>query len=828
MNKTIRSKVKFNDNWYFTRNEIGPIPKNHQKTALIGGYTNNAVDEKGTLFLKGSAIEQLLKVMHRPKEESEHNYKDWFALQSPEKGKEGWEKVKLPHDAVLDQNYVMDFKNAMYGWLPQTIGYYRKTFSISKEDEGKKIFLEFDGVGRISDYWLNGCYLGENFSGYNSFQFDVTDLLKYGEDEGENVLLVKINTTNGQEGWWYEGGGIYRNVWLTKTDKLHVERYGTYVQTPVIDREKAVVKIETTVCNENVEEAKYTIKTSIISPNGEVVAQASVDNVNEGMRKSLIIREISVDSPELWNLHSPKLYKAVTEIISEGEVKDKYETVFGIRSIEYTKEGLFLNGKHTPIKGMSVHQDFAGVGVALPDRLHEYKIQKLKEAGVNAYRCAHNPPAPELLEACDRLGMLVMNEGRLLEASELRINELETQVLRDRNHPSVFMWSISNEEFIGGSSLSIRMHKRMRDTVKALDPSRFVTSADIFGSSTLKHINVIDVMGVNYIESDIAQSNVLPILEAYPDKLFISTENVMKAATRGCYEDNVEKCSISNINARITQMSITPVETAGGAGGTCPPEKAWEFYFEHPRMGGMFVWTGFDYRGEPFPFFWPSIMAQSGMMDLCGMPKDNFYLYQAMWLENKSMVHLLPHWNWTGKEGQSIQVRAMTNCQEVELILNGKSLGRKAKGKGYWVDFDAPYVPGELIAKAYNDGVEVSQDVQRTAGAPAGIQLSPDRVVIKANGEDVTIVRAAIVDADGVVVPDANNKVEFKVSGVGSLIGTGNGNPADHDSDKTNWRNAFNGYCIAIVQASQETGTITIEAASEGLNTGKVEINPEK
>jgi beta-galactosidase len=825
MSKNIRSRVKFNDNWYYTRNEIGPIPKNHQKSALIGGYTNNAINEKGTLFLKGSAIEQLLKVMHRPKEESEHNYKDWFAMPSPESGKEGWEKVKLPHDAVIDQDYVMDFKNAMYGWLPQTKGYYRKTFSIAKEDEGKKIFIEFDGVGKISDYWLNGCYLGENFSGYNSFQFDVTDVLKYGEEEGENVLLVKIDTTCGHEGWWYEGGGIYRNVWLTKTDKLHVDRFGTYVQTPVIDSGKAVIKIETTVCNEEIKEVKYKLKTSIISPNGEVVTEVITASLNQGMKKNTIVQEITVEKPELWNIGSPKLYKAITEIFFEDEVKDNYETVFGIRSIKYTTEGLFLNGKHTPIKGMSVHQDFAGVGVALPDRLHEFKIKKLKEAGVNAYRCAHNPPAAELLEACDRMGMLVMNEGRLLEASELRVSELETQVLHDRNHPSVFMWSISNEEFIGGSSLSIRMHKRMRDTVRALDPSRLVTSADIFGSSTGKHIDVIDVMGVNYIESDIAQTNVLPILEAFPEKLFISTENVMKAATRGCYEDNVEKCSISNINAKITQMSITPVETAGGAGGTCPPERAWEFYLEHPRMGGMFVWTGFDYRGEPFPFFWPSIMAQSGMMDLCGMPKDNFYLYQAMWLENKPVVHLLPHWTWPGKEGENILVRAMTNCEEIELILNGKSLGRKAKGKGYWVDYYVEYIPGELIAKGYNEGIEVSQDVQKTAGAPAGIVLSPDRITINANGEDVTIVKAAIVDVYGVVVPNAQNKVEFKISGVGNLIGTGNGNPMEHDSDKTNWSNAFNGYCIGIIQSTDEVGIITIEAAAEGLSTGKIDVS---
>jgi beta-galactosidase len=823
MKTTVRSRQKFNDNWYFTRKEIGPIPKNHQKSALIGGYTNNAIDEKGSLFLKGSAIQPLLKVMHRPEAESEHEYKDWFAMPSPEKGKEGWEKVKLPHDAVIDQNYVVDFKNAMYGFLPQTIGYYRKTFTIPKEDEGKKIFLEFDGVGRISDYWLNGCYLGENFSGYNSFQFDVTDLLKYGEEEGENVLLVKIDTTSGNEGWWYEGGGIYRNVWLTKMDKLHVDRWGTYLQTTEIGKDKALVKIETIICNEDIEAAEYTLKTSIISPDGEVVAEDIVSNVNEGMQKNKIIQEITVSAPLLWDIDSPKLYKAVTEVIFGDKVKDDYETTFGIRNIEYTTEGLFLNGKHIPIKGMSVHQDFAGVGVALPDRIHEFKIQKLKEAGVNAYRCAHNPPAPELLETCDRLGMLVMNEGRLLEASEVRIKELEAQVLRDRNHPSVFMWSISNEEFIGGSSLSIRMHKRMRNIVKSIDPSRLVTSADIFGSSSGKHIDVLDVIGVNYIESDMAQSYVLPNLEAYPEKLFISTENVMKATTRGCYEDSVEKCSISCINAVITQMSIAP-ETAGGAGGTCPPEKAWEFYLKNPRMGGMFVWTGFDYRGEPFPFFWPSVMAQSGTFDLCGLPKDNFYLYQAMWIEDKPVVHLLPHWTWPGKEGTSITIRAITNCEEIELILNGKSLGRKEKAEGYYVDFDVQYIPGELIAKGYNNGIEVSQDVQKTAGAPASILLSPHRTVINADGEDVSIITAAIVDENGIVVPDAGNIIEFKISSNGNLIGTGNGNPMDHDSDKTSYRNAFNGYCIAIVQASDKAGTVTIEASSEGLTTAITKI----
>ncbi|MCM8710308.1 DUF4982 domain-containing protein [Clostridium sp. SYSU_GA19001] len=824
MNKKVRSREKFNDNWYFTRNEIGPIPKNHQKSALIGGYTNSAKDENGKLFLKGSAIEHLLKVMHRPKEESEHNYKDWFAMPSPESGKEGWEKVKLPHDAVLDQEYVMDFKNAMYGFLPQTIGYYRKTFTIPKEDEGKKIFIEFDGVGRISDYWLNGCYLGENFSGYNSFQFDVTDVLKYG-DEGENVLLVKIDTTSGNEGWWYEGGGIYRNVWLTKLDKLHVDRWGTFVQTPVIEKDKALVKIETVVSNENFEEVKYILKTSIISPDGKIVAEDTVESFNEGMQKNKIIQEITVSSPKLWDIDSPKLYKALTQIISENQVKDDYETVFGIRTIEYTTEGLFLNGKHTPIKGMSVHQDFAGVGVALPDGLHEYKIRKLKEAGANAYRCAHNPPAPELLDACDRLGMLVMNEGRLLEATELRINELKTQVLRDRNHPSVFMWSISNEEFIGGSSLSIRMHKRMRDIVKSLDPSRLVTSADIFGSSSDKHKDVLDVVGVNYIESEIAQSNVLPVLKANPEKLFISTENVMKASTRGCYEDNASKCSISNINAKITQMSITPVETAGGAGGSCPPEKAWEFYLEHPRMGGMFVWTGFDYRGEPFPFFWPAVMSQSGIFDLCGLPKDNFYLYQAMWIEHKPVVHLLPHWTHPGKEGEKITVRAITNCQEIELFLNGKLLERKVRVEGYNVDFDVEYVPGELAAKAYNNGNFIAEDVIKTAGSPAGIVLLPDRFVIDADGEDISVVKAAIIDEHGIVVPDAQNKVEFKVSGNGSLIGTGNGNPMDHDSDKRNFRNAFNGYCIAIVQASEKEGIITVEAFSEGLKAAKIQLN---
>lgn len=824
MQTKVRTRIKFNDNWYFTRKEIGPIPKNHQKSSLIGGYTNNSVDENGSLFLNGSAIEPLLKVMHKPRAASEHEYKEWFAMEPIEKGKEGFEKVKLPHDAVLDQEYVMDFKNAMYGFLPQTIGYYRKTFTIPKEDEGKKIFIEFDGVGRISDYWVNGSYIGENYSGYNSFRFDITDLLKYGE-EGENVILVKIDTTSGNEGWWYEGGGIYRNVWITKTNKLHVDKWGTYIQTPEIKEDKAVIRIETIICNEDIEDAEYTLETSIISPDGEVVGESVINAINEGMQKNKVIQEITISNPKLWDIDSPNLYKAVTEVISQNTIKDDYESVFGIRTIEYTTKGLFLNGKHTPIKGMSVHQDFAGVGVALPDRIHEFKIQKLKEAGVNAYRCAHNPPAPELLEACDRLGMLVMNEGRLLEASEIRIKELESQVLRDRNHPSVFMWSISNEEFIGGSSLSIRMHKRMSNIVKALDKARLVTSADIFGSSSGKHINVLDVIGVNYIESELAQSYVLKNLEAYPDKLFISTENVMKATTRGCYEDSIEKCSISNINAQITQMSITPVETAGGAGGTCPPEKAWEFYLKNPRMGGLFVWTGFDYRGEPFPFFWPSVMAQSGTFDLCGLPKDNFYLYQAMWLENKPVVHLLPHWTWPGKEGENILVRVITNCKDIELILNGKVIDKKSKEDNeYYIDFDVNYMPGEIIAKGYKDGIEVSKDIQNTAGEATRILLLPDRTLINADGEDVSIVTTVIVDKNGIVVPHADNKVEFKISGNGSLIGTGNGNPMDHDSDKTSFRNAFNGYCIGIVQSAEENGIITVEASSENLISAKTEI----
>jgi beta-galactosidase len=365
----------------------------------------------------------------------------------------------------------------------------------------------------------------------------------------------------------------------------------------------------------------------------------------------------------------------------------------------------------------------------------------------------------------------------------------------------------------------------MRNIVKTLDPSRLVTCADIFGSSSGKHIDALDVVGVNYIESEMAQSYVMENLEAYPDKLFISTENVMKATTRGCYEDNVEKCSISNINAQITQMSITPVETAGGAGGTCPPEKAWEFYLKHPRMGGLFVWTGFDYRGEPFPFFWPSVMAQSGTVDLCGMPKDNFYLYQAMWIENKPVVHLLPHWTWPNKTGDNITVRAITNCEEIELVLNGQLLDKKKKEAGeYYIDFEVKYEPGELIAKGFNNRIEVSQDTKKTAGTPAGILLTPDRKIINADDEDVTIITAAIIDKDRIVVPDADNKIEFKISGNGKLIGTGNGNPMDHDSDKTNFRNAFNGYCIAIVQGTEEGGTITVEALSEGLVIGKTEV----
>jgi beta-galactosidase len=713
-----------------------------------------------------------------------------------------WRKVDLPHDWSVEGTFVNDnslgSQPAATGYLPTGIGFYRKEFEILGEDKGKKISIEFDGIYRNSSVWVNGNFLGNHPDGYTPSYYDLTDVLRYGT-EGKNVILVRVDGRE-SEGWWYDGCGIYRHVWLTKTDRAHVDRFGTYITTPSVTEATAVIDIKTTVKNE------YTVYKNIllvskIADNKGVILDTITSTVSIApFSQTEISQKGSVQKPSLWSPETPVLYKVLTEVFENGDIKDTYETTFGIRTIEINTNGFYLNGKLYPVKGTANHQDFAGVGVALPDKLIEYKIKLLKEMGSNGYRSAHNPPTTELLDACDRLGMLVLDENRLLSSSEDGLKNLSTLLYRDRNHPSIFMWCMENEEPIQGTEMGARIMGTMVGTTHSIDPSRPVTAAMNHGWNTGGYGEVLDVVGYNYGDK---RSQYVKDHEKYPQRKMFVTECTSFVSTRGEYEINKEKGYVSNIGPYTPDWGPEP-------------GKDWEQIVLFPYMGGSFVWTGFDYRGEPTPYLWPCVSSHFGIMDICGFPKDGYYAYQAAWT-NTPIVHLFPHWNWQGKDGKPIKVYAYTNCEEVELFLNGKSIGKKKSIPFAKLEWELVYKPGKLEARAYNKSRTVAKDVVETAGSPSQIALNSDCSTLKADGCDVAVIRVAIKDASGRVVPVADNLVKFSIEGPGKIIGTGNGDPSSHEPDKAAQRKAFNGYCLLLVQTDRSAGEIRVKASSVTL-----------
>jgi beta-galactosidase len=681
----------------------------------------------------------------------------------------GWRTLNLPHDWAVelpfDRNTNGNHGSRAVGRnFPQNnVGWYRKTFTVPASDLGRRIGIEFDGVYRDSVVWINGHYLGNEHSGYSSFAYDLTDYLNYG---GANTIAVRVDAAV-EEGWFYEGAGIYRHVWLTKTAPLHVARYGTFVTTEVAGP-SAAVNARVSIVNEGTAGATFTITQSIVDAAGKPVAaglprQATLRAGDTG-EFSTVVR---VASPKLWSIESPYLHKLVTTIRSGGAVVDRYETTFGVRTVRFdAKEGFFLNGKHVKLKGTNNHQDHAGVGNALPDALQDFRIARLKEMGGNAYRTSHNPPTPELLDACDRLGMVVIDEHRMMGTSPEILDQLKRLILRDRNHPSVVIWSVGNEEWaIEGRVAGTRLTASMEAFVKRLDPTRRVTVAMSGGSGSGSSIST-DVMGFNYL----SQHNIDKYHSDFPEKPGIVTEEGSTNATRGIYVDDRPNVHLAAYDrkARANSSSI---------------EEGWTFNAARPFLAGMFVWTGFDYRGEPTPFGWPAVSSQFGMLDTCGFFKDSGYYLQAWWTE-KPMVHLLPHWNWPGKEGQEIDVWAYSNTDDVELLLNGQSLGRQAMKKNSHVEWKVKYQPGTLMARGYKDGSVAASDSVSTAGDAAAIQLTPDRAKIQADGEDVSVIAVRVNDSQGRTVPTAANRVTFSVRGPGRIIGVGNGDPGSHEADR--------------------------------------------
>lgn len=708
-----------------------------------------------------------------------------------------WKTISLPHDFVVEQPF--DPKgDRSHGYKPSGVGWYVKTFDLPVSDRARSLSLEFDGVYRDSSVWLNGTLLGKHASGYTSFAYDVSRAARYGAG---NVLTVRADARR-NEGWWYEGGGIYRHVWLVKTSPIHVAHWGTFVTSTVrgsetVARPNAEVVIRTTVQNDGPSVTACRVESRLVDPAGKSVASLSSTGTQPAGSAETIHR-IVLRKVHLWSLEKPNLYRVVSTVYQGRRVMDSYETPFGIRTIRFDKDkGFFLNGKSVKIKGTCNHQDFAGIGVALPDRVHVYKIEKLKAMGSNAYRCSHHPYAPEILDACDRLGMLVMDENRKLGDSAEILGQVESMVRRDRNHPSIIIWSMCNEEGRQGSPEGARIFSAMKKVVTGLDTTRPVSCAMNGGWGASGISMVEDLQGCNYNDGsyDSFHAN-------FPNIPMYGSETASTTVSRGQYGDDRARGYVKEYNAT---------------------DWSWKAIATRPFMAGSFVWTGFDYRGEPSPYDWPCINSHFGIMDTCGFPKDNYFYYLAWW-GDQPVVHVMPHWNWPGKEGQNIDVRVFSNCLSVELFLNGRSLGSKKVPRYEHVDWQVPYEPGRLEALGSGSGRVTAHDVVETTGRPAAMRLRSDRKAILADGEDVSIIAVDILDAKGRVVPTADNQVTFSVTGPARVIGVGNGDPSSHEADKASQRHAFNGHCMVIVQAGTKSGSFTVNATAPRLKSASVSI----
>ena len=717
-----------------------------------------------------------------------------------------WTPIDLPHDWAVD----LPFENAAelidFGCKPlgrnypaTSIGWYRKTFDIPAEDSGRRLTLTFDGVFRNATAALNGHLLGTNFSGYAPFRCDITDVVTFG---GRNILVVRVDATE-REGWFYEGAGIYRHVWLEKTSGLHVAPDSTLVTTES-SREGRWVVVSTDVVNETDASPAARCAFSIVDASGRVVGTASTQplEIKAWDRRSFQPR-IFVSQPTYWSPDTPALYRLITLVEVNGAAVDRHETTFGFRTIRFDPDhGFFLNGKRLELKGTCNHQDHAGVGVAVPDAIQRFRITKLKAMGCNAYRTAHNPPSPDLLDACDRLGMLVLDETRLFSSNEEGVSQLERMILRDRNHPSVFAWSIANEEWSDqGVDRGRRIAESLRRRVHALDATRPVTAAMDSGYENGRGVTLaVDVQGFNY-----QRENIDAFHAKYPKLPTVGTETASAYATRGMYARDDARGYVSAYDVNKPDYGATA-------------EQWWSFYAAREFLAGGFVWTGFDYRGEPSPFKWPCISSHFGILDTCGIPKDTFHYYRAWW-SAEPVLHLFPHWNWAGKEGQDIDVWCFTNLPRVELFLNDRSMGAQDVARNSHVAWKVPYAAGAIEVRGARDN-HVMTVRRETSGPAAKIVLRPDRSTISADHEDVVVVEAQIVDAQGRMVPTANDEVAFSISGPGRIIGVGNGDPSSHEPDRATKRRAFNGLCVALVQATAEAGTIAIRAVGTRLEDG--------
>ena len=730
-----------------------------------------------------------------------------------------WQEVKVPHDWVTILPYAdvashsHGYKTVGYKYPETSVGWYRKTINIPANDLGKHIALKFDGIFRNARVWFNGFYMGTEPSGYATQVYDVTEYVNYG---GDNLICVRADATL-EEGWFYEGAGIYRDAWLLKSAAVSVAPFGTFVYADLKQPyDKATIHVETEVNNHSLTTQQCEVSHRLLDADGREVAKSESSTVMLRAKQTLNTQllTLNLSAPHLWSPADPYLYKVETTVKVDGCVTDVYETTTGIRDIEFDADrGFLLNGQPLKLKGVNMHQDHAGVGAAIPDALQAWRIKQLKKMGCNAYRASHNPMTPALLDICDREGILVIDENRLTGINEEHLRLLERMIKRDRNHPSVILWSNGNEEWgMENTIQGTRIAAAMREYTHLLDPTRHSTIANAGGREMVKGL---DVVGFNYI----VQNDVDNQKKNNPTWKIVGTEETTGCGTRGWYfKDEKYPGRMVSLNRTMEQNYENIIE------------RGWKFYDERPWAAGLFYWTGFDYRGEPNPLSYPAHDSEFGILDYCGFPKDEAY-YLKSWWTDEPVLHIFPHWNLQGHEGEEVEVWAYSNCDEVELTVNGKKLGRQPMPRNGHLKWKALYQPGRVEATGYKNGKRILTKTIETTKAAAKVVLKADRHQIAADGQDMAIVNIELHDQKGRFVPNACPVLTFCLEGDASIIGCGNGDPSYLGSDHPDKQPchtfsipAFNGRAQVLIQSGKLPSTVTLKCTADGLKYGLLTI----
>ena len=831
-------------------------------TEAIETQSNQAVLKNWILPTANAFINDPLKKHNRPK----GNPGESFPFVQVDFDDSSWELVNLPHDWAIKGPFQGGWNSDVGGGMGRLpvdgVAWYRKKLNIPDSDRGKSIFLDIDGAMSYAMVWCNGRLAGGWPYGYASFRLNLTPYLVFG---GNNQLAIRLDNPN-YSARWYPGAGLYRNVWLTKTNPIHVGQWGTFVTTANVSEKSANIQLQIMLDNDSPEDAQVSTSTELFFLNGngskDGVASASFKTMSVTLPagQSLKIEgKVFLTDPQLWGPcpeQTPNRYVAVTTVFAEGKPVDRYETRFGIRSLQFdANQGLLVNGKKVKVQGVNQHHDLGALGAAFNKRAAERQLQILSEMGCNAIRLAHNPPAPELLELTDSMGFMVIDE--IFDSWKLKKtphdfhlifsdwSEPDTRafIRRDRNHPSVIIWSFGNEvgeQYTGAEGAAVA--QRLVDFIKEEDPTRPTITAMNFAKPFMELPSVADLIGLNYQGEGIRQAPIFegtdrirtaPQYDAYheqfPDKMIISTETASAFSSRGVYLFPVTNAVSSPVRegmggdnqaAQVSSYELYAVDFGSSA------DKVFASLDRHPFVAGEFVWNGFDYIGEPTPYY-QARSSYSGIIDLAGFPKDRFYLYQSRWRPDLPMVHILPHWNWSDRIGKVTPVHVFTSGNEVELFLNGKSLGKRKKGKfEYRLRWDdVRYELGELKAIAYKNGKKWAEEVVRTTGKASQLVVEPDRRTINSDGQDLSFIVVKVADEAGLKVPGAANRIQFKIEGPGEIVATDNGDATSLESFASHARNAFSGQALVIVRPQEEhPGTFTVIAESEGLKPARVEL----